>query len=210
MMFVNENPIFFCLGKFINIKANQPELLDEAFGMLRDQAENATVSSSTYKCMLFCLFCSCPIQPVDLFVFSFFPGVSYLAIFPITQSVCAEPIHLRFLHISLFSRAQGTRMEERLDDAINVLRSHCEPQLNMPIGGMDAAAALAGHPSFVPTQPPQNQSAGLSQASMPQDAAVAAATAAAVSLAGNIPVKVERNSVPSASSESMCRANCAQ
>lgn len=26
------------------IKANQPELLDEAFGMLRDQAENATVS----------------------------------------------------------------------------------------------------------------------------------------------------------------------
>lgn len=26
-------------------KANQPELLDEAFVMLRDQAENATVSS---------------------------------------------------------------------------------------------------------------------------------------------------------------------
>jgi hypothetical protein len=38
-VFVSDN--FVC-----DLKANQPELLDEAFGMLRDQAENATVSSS--------------------------------------------------------------------------------------------------------------------------------------------------------------------
>jgi hypothetical protein len=77
-------------------------------------------------------------------------------------------------------------MEERLDDAINVLRSHCEPQLNLPLG-MDAAS-LSGHSSFVPTQAPQSQST-----SSGQDAAV--------SLPLDIPVKVERTTVPSASSE---------
>lgn len=79
-------------------------------------------------------------------------------------------------------------MEERLDDAINVLRSHCEPQLNLPIG-MDPAS-LSGHSSFVPTQAPQSQSAG---SGLNQDAAA--------SLPIDIPVKVERTSVPSASSE---------
>jgi hypothetical protein len=78
-------------------------------------------------------------------------------------------------------------MEERLDDAINVLRSHCEPQLNLPIG-MDPAS-LSGHSSFVPTAPQsQSTSSGLNQ-----DAAVA--------LPLDIPVKVERTTVPSASSE---------
>jgi len=79
-------------------------------------------------------------------------------------------------------------MEERLDDAINVLRSHCEPQLNLPIG-LDAAS-LSGHSSFVPTQAPQSQSAG---SGLNQDAAAVALPIA--------PVKVERPSVPSASSE---------
>lgn len=79
-------------------------------------------------------------------------------------------------------------MEERLDDAINVLRSHCEPQLNLPVG-MDASN-LSGHSSFVPTQAPQNQSSG---SAINQDAAV--------SLPLDIPVKVERTSVPSASSK---------
>lgn len=87
-------------------------------------------------------------------------------------------------------------MEERLDDAINVLRSHCEP---LNISGIDAAS-LSGHgASFVPTQTPQSQSsaagsaAGLSQAQMPQDAA-------AVSLPIDLPVKIERTNVPSVSS----------
>lgn len=79
-------------------------------------------------------------------------------------------------------------MEERLDDAINVLRSHCEPQLNLPLG-MDAAS-LSGHSSFVPTQAPQSQS---TSAGLNQDAPV--------SLPSDIPVKVERTSVPSASSK---------
>lgn len=81
-------------------------------------------------------------------------------------------------------------MEERLDDAINVLRSHCEPQLNLPIG-MDPAN-LSGHSSFVPTQAPQSQSAG---SGLNQDAAA--------SLPIDIPVKVERPSVPSASSKQL-------
>lgn len=82
-------------------------------------------------------------------------------------------------------------MEERLDDAINVLRSHCEPQLNMPIGsGMEAAI---GNASFanVPTQPQSAEAAGLSQATMHQDS---------VSLPIDLPVKIERPSVPSVSS----------
>lgn len=78
-------------------------------------------------------------------------------------------------------------MEERLDDAINVLRSHCEPQLNMPIGsGMEAPIG-----SFVPTQPQSTD--GLSREQMPQDASIA--------LPIDLPVKLERPSVPSASSE---------
>lgn len=39
------------------VKATQPELLDEAFGMLRDQAENATVSFS-FSCFNFVCFSS--------------------------------------------------------------------------------------------------------------------------------------------------------
>ncbi len=79
-------------------------------------------------------------------------------------------------------------MEERLDDAINVLRSHCEPQLNMPIGsGMEGA--IGNFPN-VPTQPQINEA--LSQEPMPQDAPP---------LPIDLPVKIERPSVPSASSE---------
>lgn len=84
---------------------------------------------------------------------------------------------------------QGTRMEERLDDAINVLRSHCEPQMNMPIGSVLEAAI--GSFANVPTQPQLNDA--LSQEQMPQDASI--------SLPIPLPVKIERPSVPSASSE---------
>lgn len=31
-------------------------------------------------------------------------------------------------------------MEERLDDALNVLRNHCEPQLGMPISNLDGSS----------------------------------------------------------------------
>lgn len=76
-------------------------------------------------------------------------------------------------------------MEERLDDAINVLRSHCEPQLSLP---MDATS-ISGHSSFVPSQTPQGQSAG---SGLNQEAAATLP---------EIPVKVERTSVPSATSK---------
>lgn len=42
---------------------------------------------------------------------------------------------------------QGARMEERLDDAINVLRNHCEPQmlgLGGPGGIIDPSLLAAG------------------------------------------------------------------
>lgn len=78
-------------------------------------------------------------------------------------------------------------MEERLDDAINVLRSHCEPQLGLPIA-MDATS-LSGHSTFVPSQAPQIQSS----ASGPNQDVVS-------SLPIDIPVKVERTSVPSSGS----------
>lgn len=81
-------------------------------------------------------------------------------------------------------------MEERLDDAINVLRSHCEPQLNMPIGSGMVEAAI-GNFANVPTQPQLNDAH--SQEQMPQDASI--------SLPIALPVKIERPSVPSASSE---------
>jgi transcription factor 4/12 len=35
--------------------------------------------------------------------------------------------------------ATGARMEERLDDALNVLRSHCESQITLPLSNLDNA-----------------------------------------------------------------------
>ena len=77
-------------------------------------------------------------------------------------------------------------MEERLDDAINVLRSHCEPQLNMS-SGMEST--IGSQFANVPTQPQNADGPGLSQAPIPQDLPI------------DLPVKVERPSVPSASSK---------
>ncbi|XP_037908816.1 protein daughterless isoform X3 [Hermetia illucens] len=50
-------------------------------------------------------------------------------------------------HIDSTTTFQGTRMEERLDDALNVLRNHCEPQLGLPLGNIE------GPSTFVPTSP---------------------------------------------------------
>lgn len=85
-------------------------------------------------------------------------------------------------------------MEERLDDALNVLRSHCEPQLNMPIGsGMESAIGNTTTFANVPTQPQSaTDASALSQAPMPPQDSVA--------LPIDLPVKIER-SVPSVSSE---------
>ena len=77
-------------------------------------------------------------------------------------------------------------MEERLDDAINVLRSHCEPQLNMPIG-MDTNN---GHGSFVNVSSAATSSGVVSGGQQPHDSSIA-----------DIPVKQERPSAPTATSE---------
>ena len=37
-------------------------------------------------------------------------------------------------------------MEERLDDALNVLRNHCEPQLGLPLGNLDGPSFLVSSP----------------------------------------------------------------
>lgn len=37
-------------------------------------------------------------------------------------------------------------MEERLDDALNVLRNHCEPQLGIQISNMDGSAYVGSSP----------------------------------------------------------------
>jgi hypothetical protein len=86
-------------------------------------------------------------------------------------------------------------MEERLDDAINVLRSHCEPQINMS-GGMEAT--IGNQFANVPTQPQSADAPGLSQPPLSQDS---------VALPIDLPVKVERPSVPSVSSEYCVQRN---
>ncbi|XP_053961367.1 protein daughterless [Anastrepha ludens] len=61
---------------------------------------------------------------------------------------------------------QGARMEERLDDALNVLRNHCEPEL---LGGVGAALSamdnMDGLSSFVPTSPPSHMVGGVGSTS---------------------------------------------
>ena len=44
----------------------------------------------------------------------------------------------------------GTRMEERLDDAINVLRNHAESQLGLHLGPVGPHGSIYSH-----TSPPQ-------------------------------------------------------
>lgn len=49
-------------------------------------------------------------------------------------------------------------MEERLDDALNVLRNHCEPQLGIPISNMDGSPYVGGSPSGSAGPIPQDNS----------------------------------------------------
>ncbi|XP_037043590.1 protein daughterless isoform X21 [Bradysia coprophila] len=51
----------------------------------------------------------------------------------------------------------GTRMEERLDDALNVLRNHCEPQLGISIANMDGSP-FVGSPAGPGPIPQDNSS----------------------------------------------------
>lgn len=55
---------------------------------------------------------------------------------------------------------KGTRMEERLDDALNVLRNHCEPQLGIQISNMDGSGYVGSSPviNAAGAIPPQDNS----------------------------------------------------
>lgn len=55
-------------------------------------------------------------------------------------------------------------MEERLDDALNVLRNHCEPQLGIQISNMDGSAYVGSPvvnsaPGSMPSQDSVNEPA---------------------------------------------------
>lgn len=61
---------------------------------------------------------------------------------------------------------QGARMEERLDDALNVLRNHCEPELLSGVGAaLSAMDNMDGLSSFVPTSPPSHMVGGVGSTS---------------------------------------------
>ncbi|CAD6997078.1 protein daughterless [Ceratitis capitata] len=61
---------------------------------------------------------------------------------------------------------QGARMEERLDDALNVLRNHCEPELLSGVGAaLSAMDNMDGLSSFVQTSPPTHMIGGVGSAS---------------------------------------------
>lgn len=49
-------------------------------------------------------------------------------------------------------------MEERLDDALNVLRNHCEPQLGISIANMDGSTFVGSSPGGSAGPIPQDNS----------------------------------------------------
>lgn len=73
---------------------------------------------------------------------------------PSGSNYASEMVPVSSLH-TMASVFQGVRMEERLDDAINVLRNHCEPEVlanvgNTSLTSMDNIDTLS---SFVPNSP---------------------------------------------------------
>ncbi|XP_017004089.2 protein daughterless [Drosophila takahashii] len=70
-----------------------------------------------------------------------------------SSSYVSEMGPVSSLH-TMASVFQGVRMEERLDDALNVLRNHCEPEMLTSIDNLE------GLTSFVPNSPSHLGSAG--------------------------------------------------
>lgn len=100
-------------------------------------------------------------------------------------------------HTDASGSFQGNRIEEGLDDALNVLRNHCEPALGMPLG----AAMVEGLSNFVPTSPLQHHH---NHQQHPHDAAAAAlhqqatnqTSAAVVAASSAANIKSEQKTVP--------------
>lgn len=89
-------------------------------------------------------------------------------------------------------------MEERLDDAINILRNHCEPQVGVSLSSIDAGSPYG--PAGASIIPPGTSGSSSSQLhgvggggqDSTSDLPVSAAAAAAAVAAGLVPVKTER------------------
>lgn len=81
----------------------------------------------------------------------------------------------------------GTRMEERLDDAINILRNHCEPQVGVSLSSMDGGSPYG--PPGASILPPGTSGGGSTSSQLHgQDSTSDLPVAAA----GLVPVKTER------------------
>ncbi|EAT37819.1 AAEL010226-PB [Aedes aegypti] len=88
--------------------------------------------------------------------------------------------------------AAGTRMEERLDDAINILRNHCEPQVGVSLSSIDAGSPYG--PAGASIIPPGTSGGGSSSSQLHGQDSTSdlPVTAAAAVAAGLVPVKTER------------------
>lgn len=83
-------------------------------------------------------------------------------------------------------------MEESLDDALNILRNHCEPQVGVSLSSLDASspygsASGVGSDGASLIPPPGRSSSGMH----PQDSA-SSLPLSAVAASGLVPVKTER------------------
>ncbi|XP_021702880.1 protein daughterless isoform X3 [Aedes aegypti] len=100
-------------------------------------------------------------------------------------SYAPELVHRGLQHM-------GTRMEERLDDAINILRNHCEPQVGVSLSSIDAGSPYG--PAGASIIPPGTSGGGSSSSQLHGQDSTSdlPVTAAAAVAAGLVPVKTER------------------
>lgn len=95
-------------------------------------------------------------------------------------SYAPELVHRGLQHM-------GTRMEERLDDAINILRNHCEPQVGVSLSSMDGGSPYG--PPGASILPPGTSGGGSTSSQLHgQDST----SDLPVTAAGLVPVKTER------------------
>uniref|UniRef100_A0A182UKL3 BHLH domain-containing protein n=1 Tax=Anopheles melas TaxID=34690 RepID=A0A182UKL3_9DIPT len=84
-------------------------------------------------------------------------GLPHMANSPEIQPLDEAIVSLLREHENVTS-LQGSRMEERLDDAINILRNHCEPQVGVSLSSIDPAATVSPYSTGSgPIIPPSSQ-----------------------------------------------------
>ncbi|XP_049288713.1 protein daughterless isoform X2 [Anopheles funestus] len=84
-------------------------------------------------------------------------GLPHMANSPEIQPLDEAIVSLLREHENVTS-LQGSRMEERLDDAINILRNHCEPPVGVSLSSIDPAATVSPYSTgSAPIIPPSSQ-----------------------------------------------------